>query len=169
MINFFASLLLLLTLLAGPATTCTFAEPAKMSGKKLYSRFAEIGRVVLINYGPDAGKLATIVDIIDHSQALIDGPANITGVGRQVINFKWLQLTDLKANGKKEGKTVAIARNARQKSLTKVWGELDLLNKFNKSAWGKKIAAKAAKAASSDFDRFKAKKAKQAIAKKIKA
>jgi ribosomal protein L14E/L6E/L27E len=36
--------------------------------KTLYKRFAEIGRVVLINYGPDAGKLATIVDIVDHTQ-----------------------------------------------------------------------------------------------------
>jgi|TARA_B110000090_G_C13286495_1_gene410201 large subunit ribosomal protein L14e len=30
-----------------------------------FSRFVEVGRVVLINYGPDAGKIATIVDIVD--------------------------------------------------------------------------------------------------------
>jgi hypothetical protein len=42
---------------------------------QLYRRFAEIGRVVLINYGPEAGKLATIVDIIDHTQVRCLAPA----------------------------------------------------------------------------------------------
>jgi hypothetical protein len=39
--------------------------PAK---KVLYSRFVQLGRVVLINYGPDAGKLATIIDIVDQNR-----------------------------------------------------------------------------------------------------
>jgi large subunit ribosomal protein L14e len=30
-----------------------------------FTRFVEVGRVVLINYGPDAGKLATIIEIVD--------------------------------------------------------------------------------------------------------
>ncbi len=30
-----------------------------------FTRFVEVGRVVLINYGPDAGKLATVIDIVD--------------------------------------------------------------------------------------------------------
>jgi hypothetical protein len=30
-----------------------------------FTRFVEVGRVVLINFGEDAGKLATIVDILD--------------------------------------------------------------------------------------------------------
>lgn len=30
-----------------------------------FTRFVEVGRVVLINFGPDAGKLATIIDIVD--------------------------------------------------------------------------------------------------------
>lgn len=145
--------------------------PAAKGG--LYQRYAQIGRVVLINYGPEAGKLATIVDILDQNLALIDGPANLTGVKRQVINFKWLQLTDLKASGTVEGKTVAVGRNARQKTLTKVWKALDIQGKWNKSTWGKKVAAKVAKANSTDLDRFKAKLQKQkvskAVAKKIKA
>lgn len=36
--------------------------------KKLYKRFAEVGRIVLIQYGPDAGKLATIIDIVDQNK-----------------------------------------------------------------------------------------------------
>lgn len=31
----------------------------------LFKRFVQIGRVVLINYGPDQGKLATIIDVLD--------------------------------------------------------------------------------------------------------
>jgi large subunit ribosomal protein L14e len=86
------------------------------------------------------------------SQALIDGPESITGVARHVINFKWVALTDLK---------VAVARNARQAKLVKEWKEADVVAEFAKSAWSKKIAAKKAKAASTDFDRFKIKVAKQ--------
>ncbi len=41
--------------------------PAKKAGGGLYKRYAELGRIVLISYGPDAGKLATIVDIVDHT------------------------------------------------------------------------------------------------------
>lgn len=32
---------------------------------QLFSRFVEIGRVVLVNYGPDCGKLATVIDVVD--------------------------------------------------------------------------------------------------------
>jgi hypothetical protein len=44
---------------------------AGAKGKKpatLYQRFAEIGRIVLIQYGPETGKLATIVDIVDQNR-----------------------------------------------------------------------------------------------------
>jgi hypothetical protein len=50
-----------------------------------FSRYVEVGRVVLINYGPDAGKLATVIDIVDQNKCLVEGPEEITGVKRQVI------------------------------------------------------------------------------------
>jgi large subunit ribosomal protein L14e len=31
-------------------------------------RFVEVGRVVLVSKGPSAGKLATIVEIVDHKR-----------------------------------------------------------------------------------------------------
>lgn len=31
----------------------------------MYKRFVEIGRVVLINEGPDQGKLCVIIDVVD--------------------------------------------------------------------------------------------------------
>ena len=33
-----------------------------------FKRFVEVGRVVLVNEGPSAGKLAVIVEIIDHNR-----------------------------------------------------------------------------------------------------
>ena len=61
-----------------------------------FVRFVEIGRVCLINYGPDAGKLCTIIDVIDNNRALVDGPESVTGVHRHAINLKRIQLTDIK-------------------------------------------------------------------------
>jgi len=128
-----------------------------------FSRYVEVGRVVLVNYGPEAGKLATIIDIVDSNKCLIEGPADITGVERQVIPFKRISLTDL---------TVKVSRNARAGTLKKAWAAADTLNKWEASSWAKKLAAKKKRASLSDFDRFKvmvAKKEKSAIiAKKMK-
>ena len=60
-----------------------------------FVRFVEIGRVCLITYGPDAGKLATIVNILDNNRVLVDGPMPLTGVHRHAINLKRVQLTDI--------------------------------------------------------------------------
>mmetsp|Transcript_9962 Transcript_9962/g.14080 ORF Transcript_9962/g.14080 Transcript_9962/m.14080 type:complete len:135 (-) Transcript_9962:65-469(-) len=122
-----------------------------------FTRYAEVGRVVLVNYGPESGKIATIVDIVDQNKCLIDGPQDITGVVRQVIPFSRIALTDL---------TVKIQRNARAKTLKAAWAEADTLNKWEATSWAKKLAAKKKRASLSDFDRFKvmvAKKQKSAI------
>jgi hypothetical protein len=63
-----------------------------------FKRYVELGRVCLINYGDEAGKLATIVDVIDNNRVLVDGPE--TGVKRQQINLKRIQLTDIKIPAK---------------------------------------------------------------------
>ena len=127
-----------------------------------FKRYMEVGRVVLINYGPEAGKLATVVDIVDQNKCLIDGPAELTGVSRQVIPFTRIALTDF---------TVKIQRNARQKTLKAKWAEADVLAKWEASSWAKKLAAKKKRASLSAFDRFKvmvAKKQKtEIIAKKM--
>ena len=128
-----------------------------------FSRYVEVGRIVLINYGPESGKLATIIDIVDQNKCLIDGPEDITGVSRQVIPYKRIALTDL---------TVKISRNARSKTLKKAWAEAEIESKWEKTSWAKKLANKTKRASLTDFDRFKvmvAKKQKSAIiAKKMK-
>ena len=39
-----------------------------------FKRFVEVGRVALINYGPDNNKLCTIIDVVDQTRVLVDGP-----------------------------------------------------------------------------------------------
>lgn len=125
-----------------------------------FKRFMEVGRVVLINYGPDKGKLATVIDIVDQNKCLIDGPN--TGVARQVISYTRIALTDFK---------VDIQRNARQKTIIAKWKEADVQQKWDACSWAKKLAARKKRASLSDFDRFKvmvAKKQKaEIIAKKM--
>lgn len=130
--------------------------------KMVFTRYVEVGRVVLINYGPDAGKLATIIDIVDQNKCMVDGPEEITGAARQVISYKRIALTDL---------TVKVQRSARAKTLVKAWEAGETLAAWEKSSWAKKLAAKKKRASLGDFDRFKvmiAKKQKAAIiAKKL--
>jgi len=72
----------------------------------VFKRFVEVGRVALINYGPLAGRLAVIVEIINTTKVLIDGPT--TNVRRQEISVRRLSLTDF---------TVQIPRGARRSEL----------------------------------------------------
>ncbi|TDH66458.1 hypothetical protein CCR75_007740 [Bremia lactucae] len=128
-----------------------------------FTRFVSIGRVVLINYGPDAGKIATIIDVVDENKCLIDGPFSVTGVNRHVINFKRVSLTDL---------TVVIPRQAREKTLKKALAKSDTLAIWEATAWAKKLQNKKTRAQLNDFDRFKAmiaRKQKNSLVKKAVA
>ncbi len=72
--------------------------------------------------------------------------------------MKWLALTDIK---------VPVARNARSKSLVAAWEKEGAEGKWKGSAWAKKIAAKAAKAGATDFERFVKKTEKQKLRVKV--
>lgn len=125
-----------------------------------FTRYMEVGRVVLINHGPEKGKLATVIDVVDQNKCLVDGPESITGVSRTVVPFTRIALTDL---------TVKIQRNARQKTLEAAWKAGDTLATWEASSWAKKLSSKKKRAALNDFDRFKvmvAKKQKKEIIEK---
>merc|ERR1739845_108735 len=111
----------------------------------VFTRHAEVGRVILITYGPDTGKLATIIDIVDQNKCLIDGPVEITGVQRQVLSFKRLTLTDFK---------ITIQVNARAKTLKKAWKKDDIETKWQNTNLAKKMASKMKKDKLTDFQRF---------------
>ena len=74
---------------------------------KTYTRFVQVGRVARINYGPQEGKLATIVDILSDKRVLIDGE----GIDRQVIPIKRLQLAK---------QVVGVGRGVRTGKLLKI-------------------------------------------------
>ncbi|GFR48533.1 hypothetical protein Agub_g10429 [Astrephomene gubernaculifera] len=118
-----------------------------------FKRYVEIGRVALINYGPECGQLVVITDVIDQNRALVDFPDQ----ERRVVNFKRLALTDYK---------VDIKRHAPKKDLKKALADADVVAKFQASSWGQKLAKQSAKADMTDFDRYKAAVAK---AKKARA
>merc|ERR1719246_231696 len=126
----------------------------------MFSRFVEPGRLAVLTYGPGAGKMCTIVDIVDQKRVVVDGPEKLTGVRRFMMPVKRLSLTDFKAT---------IPRGAREKTLRLALEKEGVLKKWSASSWAKKLAAKEVRANMSDFDRFKlmvAKKKRSAEVKK---
>jgi len=76
--------------------------------------------------------------------ALVDG-ANTTGVARGKLNFKHMAITDIKLD---------IGRSIKSSTLKATFEKEDVMGKWAACSWGKKQAAKAKRADSSDFDRF---------------
>jgi large subunit ribosomal protein L14e len=116
----------------------------------VFSKYVEVGRVAFINYGSLAGKLVVIVDILNTSRVLVDGPT--TGVRRQEISISRLQLVEHVVN---------IPRGVKRQALKKAVEEFGLEKKFGESAWGRRLATRAKRRQLSDFDRFKVKVLKQ--------
>uniref|UniRef100_A0A0E0KST9 Large ribosomal subunit protein eL14 domain-containing protein n=1 Tax=Oryza punctata TaxID=4537 RepID=A0A0E0KST9_ORYPU len=107
-----------------------------------FKRFVEIGRVALVKYGKDYGRLVVIVDVVDQNRALVDAPDMV----RCQINFKRLSLTDIK---------IDIKRVPKKTTLIKAMEEADVKNKWENSSWGKKLIVQKRRASLNDFDRFK--------------
>jgi large subunit ribosomal protein L14e len=107
-------------------------------------RYVEVGRVVLINSGASAGKLATIVEIVDQKRVLVDGPT--TGVPRQAISLSLVTLTP--------HVVAKVPRSIGSSALAKKWEASQVEAKWNGSAWAKKIAQRQRRRELSDFERF---------------
>lgn len=71
-----------------------------------FKRFVQVGRVVLVNYGPQTGKLAVVVEIISTNRVLVDGPT--LGVRRQELSLRRVTLTDFVLEIQKGAKTSAV-------------------------------------------------------------
>ncbi|SCV00217.1 LAMI_0G03642g1_1 [Lachancea mirantina] len=111
--------------------------------KNSHWRLVEVGRVVLVKKGPSAGKLATIVEIIDQRRALIDGPES--GVPRQAVNLGHVVLTPL---------TFSLPRGSKTGVVSKKWVAAGVNDKWAASSWAKKIAQRETRSSLSDFERF---------------
>ncbi|KAF5352414.1 hypothetical protein D9756_006293 [Leucocoprinus leucothites] len=116
-----------------------------------FTRFVEVGRVVLIRDGPLSGKIAVIAEIIDHNRAIIDGPT--TGVPRQSFPYKHLILTPLKLTNLPRGAGAGVIQKLMEKE--------GIVEKWDKSAWAQKRATKQKRQSLNDFDRFKVMVAKK--------
>jgi len=107
--------------------------------------FVEVGRVVCVNYGPEAGKLCVIVDIVNQNFALVDGGNAEGGIGRVQLNFKHMALTPIK---------VEVERSAKSKAVAAAIEAADVATQWAASGWGKKYARQAKRQSATDFDRF---------------
>ena len=116
----------------------------------VFKRFVEVGRVIIINYGPLTGKLAVIVDILTTTKVIVQGLKG--GVRRQELSLRRVTLTDDKIN---------IKRGAKREEVLKAIEEYKLEDKYKKSTFAKKVEKRAKRASLTDFDRFKVMRLRQ--------
>ena len=116
----------------------------------VFRRFVEVGRVIIVNYGPLVGKLAVIVDILTTTKALVQGLKG--GIKRQEISLRRVTLTDYKLD---------IKRGAKQAEVYKAIDDFKLEDKFKTSTFYKKNEIRQKRANLTDFDRFKVMRLRQ--------
>merc|ERR1712028_27015 len=118
--------------MAQAAHSPSCCPPALLYSAAMFDRFVEPGRLALITYGPCAGKMCTIIDIVDQKRVVVDGPEALTGVRRHMMPVRRLSLTDFKAK---------VPRGAREKTLKLGLKKDDIMGKWQKSSWAKKLKA----------------------------
>ena len=116
-----------------------------------YTRFVQVGRVAYIAYGPEKGKLCCITNVIDQTRVLVDGPSS--HVRRQALNIKSLHLTKY---------LLKLLPGARSATVKKAWDANEVNKKWQESRWYKKLQSKHLRSQTTDFERFKILRAKQA-------
>ncbi|KAK4008129.1 60S ribosomal protein L14 [Daphnia magna] len=122
-----------------------------------FTKFVETGRVVYIAKGPDAGKVAAIIDIIDQNRALLDGPC--TNVPRQARRFTELHLTSL---------VTKVTRGCSERALKVAWEADKITEKWLATSWARRIEKRTKRFSLNDLERFKLAKAKQARNKMVR-
>merc|ERR1719171_2324078 len=110
-----------------------------------FERLVEVGRVCMVNFGKAYGRLVVVVDI---------------GHQREKMLYKRLSITPY---------VVDIPCGCTKAELKKAVDSSGVFGKFAESKWGKKLSARKAREALGDFDRYKARIAKQAKAAKVRA
>ncbi|KAL2055024.1 hypothetical protein ABVK25_004846 [Lepraria finkii] len=118
-------------------------------------RLVEVGRVVLFTHGPFTGRLAAIVEIIDHKRALVDGPSKKenASVPRQSVSLNYLIITPIVIP--------KLPRQAGRGAVAKAWEKEEVEQQWDESAWAKRREQREKRRNLSDFDRFKVLKLKK--------
>lgn len=147
-------------------------------------KLVEVGRVVLIRQGPYAGKLAVIVEIIDHKrvrilqdeelmpgqgtyarsrcanyplQTLVDGPSGKEGsiVPRHATPLSQVTLTPFIIP--------KLPRAAGTGPVKKLWEKAEIDEKWGQSSWAKKREQADRRRNLTDFERFKVMRLKKQV------
>ena len=151
-------------------------EMAEIEIKASQWRLVEVGRVVLFTHGPFTGRLATIVEIIDHkrvchwnqrlailrvgsrsAQALVDGPSKKehASVPRQSVSLNNLIITPIVIP--------KLPRQAGRGAVARAWEKEEVESKWDESAWAKRREQREKRRNLSDFDRFKVLRLKKQV------
>ncbi|KAK3671539.1 hypothetical protein LTR78_008639 [Recurvomyces mirabilis] len=111
-------------------------------------RNVETGRIGMFAKGPYTGRLAAIVQIIDHKRVLVEGPSETASakVPRHAAPLSSISLTSI---------VIPLPLAIGHTGLKKVWEKEDVEGKFNNSAYAKNKARFARRKQLSDFERFK--------------
>ncbi|KZZ93614.1 60S ribosomal protein L14-B [Ascosphaera apis ARSEF 7405] len=112
-------------------------------------KYVEVGRVALLRTGPYAGKLAVIVQIVDHRRVLVDGPSSQEGkvVPRHVAALSHVTLTPF---------TIPrLPLAAGTGPVRKLWAKNEIDAKWAESSYSKKKEQADKRRNLTDFERFK--------------
>ena len=118
------------------------------------SNYIKVGRLVRVLRGPRENKVGVITDIVDANRVLVENPAD-SKMWRHVQNLRNVQPLKF---------AVKIPRNIGTKALTTLLGEKKTLDKYNSTRNATRIAAKAALANATDFERYQLRVAKRSRA-----
>ncbi|KAI9887914.1 MAG: hypothetical protein M1823_000303 [Watsoniomyces obsoletus] len=112
-------------------------------------KLVEVGRIVLFNHGPYAGRLAAVVEIIDHKRVLVDGPhSNIKNVvPRHAASLSDVILTSIVMKN--------LPRATGTGKVKRDWEADKIEEKWESTAWAKRRAQRERRRQLSDFERFK--------------
>ncbi|KAL4558652.1 hypothetical protein LXL04_036853 [Taraxacum kok-saghyz] len=150
-----------------------------------FKRYVEIGRIALVNYGKDYGRLVVIVDVIDQNRVLafpyllmcdnlgsicccfclaasdFAFLCNIALLDSSLIESALVDAPDMvrgQMNFKRLTLTdikIDINRVPNKKTLVAALEAADVKNKWENSSWGRKLIVQKKRASLNDFDRFK--------------
>ncbi|KAK9883958.1 hypothetical protein WA026_004894 [Henosepilachna vigintioctopunctata] len=114
-----------------------------------FQRFVETGRIAVVSDGSNKGKLVGIVDVIDQTRVLIDGPCS--NVPRNQVRLNQLHLTKFR---------IKFPYTTPTRVARKAWNDSKVDKKWAETVWAKKVAAKEKRAQLTDFDCFKLRRAR---------
>jgi len=118
--------------------------------------FVQIGRVAIINSGPEKGKFAVIANVIDHKRVLIDSPKTAddkyTSLKRQAYSTRHLRIMKYR---------LSMRPDETHNVISDLWSKHKITQRLLSSKYMVRKLKQEKKENLTDFDRFKLYKLKQ--------